>query len=171
MGSALISIRADTKQLLLLNQKLHRFEAELANREKPLKRIKQRQNDVWMQSFRSNGSRYGGWAALSPYTVADRRRLGFAPGPTLQRTGRLMRWVDTKNKEGIVAAESIHWEFHASGAKDGSYAVFHNEGYHSWAYDVGVPSRKIWDLNEKDEKLAEAELNKWVKTIVTKYLS
>lgn len=44
-------------------------------------------------NFREQTSGYGGWAALAPSTLRDRRRRGYPPGPILTRSGALREHV------------------------------------------------------------------------------
>jgi hypothetical protein len=140
-----------------------------ATQRQPLEKIKRRQNDVWMQNFAGGGGRYGGWAGLTSYTMRERGRLGYGPGPTLVRSGRLMGWMQRENKAAKVAADSLLWSFHGSGAKDGSYAVFHSEGFYSTLFQRPVAARKIWDINADDEAMMEEEINHWVDDVVARY--
>lgn len=52
--------------------------------------------DAHRAVFQSEGAAgRGPWPALSPRTIAERRRLGFGPGPILVRTGQLRDHVLT----------------------------------------------------------------------------
>ena len=79
-------------------------------------------------NFMSQGGLYGGWAPLSPYTVADREKHGFPPAPMMYRTGTLMdSLVSLEGPPNVIGPEE------ATFGTDVSYAEFHQYGTHNMA--------------------------------------
>jgi phage gpG-like protein len=139
----------------------------LDERQPLMQRIKDRQIRRWATNFNSQGALYGAWPALSPFTLARRAREG-SGSKMLVRTGRLVSWVTANNRAGVVDNQSVHWNFRFSG-KDGSYAVFHNDGYYSVLYKAPVPARLIWDLNEQDENEIAELTEDYVDAVIARY--
>lgn len=157
------SIRALDK----LSSDTAKFRDDLADRSRPLKKVKRRQIARWQKHFRSEGGEYGRWKPLAPATVANR---GGSAHPILIQSGRMLGWVNTQNNAGIVSAQSVHWDFSGDGS-DGSYAVFHQTGSVNVPWRTTNPARKIWELDEQDESTAEEILQEYVDGIVRKYYS
>lgn len=151
------------KSLVKLRDSLHDLKPAF-------EKIKKRQIKRWDQNFTGEGRFYGNWAALEESTVIDRRNKGYGPRPILVRGGSLLGWVNEHNQAGKVAAQSVHWEFQGvSGGAGGASAPFHSEGFYNVAAGRDVHPRKIWDLNEDDEKNAEDEMNRYIDRIIARY--
>jgi phage gpG-like protein len=84
-------------------------------------------------NFAVQGSLYGGWTPLAPYTVQDRIKHGFGgPAPILVRDGSLMDSLTTLDgPPNVIGPES------ATFGTDISYAKFHQYGTHR------MPKREI----------------------------
>lgn len=158
------NIRSTTRALVSLRR-------ELQNPQDGLERVKKKQISRWTKNFRNQGSEYGTWAALAESTIAGRRARGQPAGPILQASGALLNVFNTENQAGIIAAQSIHWQFHGvSGGAGGATGPFHGEGFYNVpAGGVWVPPRVIWDLDQEDEENAEREMLKHIDRVIARY--
>lgn len=168
----MLSVDVATTTLDQLIADMIEMRSKLEDRKKPLYAIKKYQLRRWAKNFDQEGKIYGAWRPLRLYTQIDRAFQGYAPAhPILQREGTLLSWVTQKNKEGKFAADAITWEFHANGAKDGSYAVFHDTGYFNRPFNTYVPPRVIWDVNAEDEDANEKRMANYVDSVLAQYFS
>lgn len=168
----MFNIHVDYGELSTFVANLRGMKLRLEDYTKPLQAIKKYQIRRWAKNFTSEGGIYGAWAPLAAYTNDERESEGYPrEHPILRRSGKLLGWVDTHNKLGKVSADAVYWEFHASGAKDGSYAVFHDGGFFSTKFGVPVPSRVIWDVNSDDEDGNEKRVANYVEQVLQDYFT
>ena len=94
------------------------------------------------EMFGGEGGSRAPWAALSPYTVADRIRKGY-PGehPILVRSGDLKRSILRKQDPFHILEK--HRDYIDTGTKV-FYAIFHQTGTRK------MPARKIYYLSVKN---------------------
>lgn len=90
--------------------------------------------------------------------MATYLRRGGSRSANIKQGGMLHAWV----KDNILAdvfinsgaEQSTLWTFTATGAKDGSYAVYHDTGYttspRSMIPNKHVPSRRVFGVNDDD---------------------
>ena len=153
-----------------------RAEAKLRDRREPLQRIKKRQVQRWQNNFFTQGGEYGSkWAPLSPFTVG--RRIGGADIPLVE-TGGLLTHFTRLNAAGEVSNEAVTWNMSNAGGFGGAahileqhFGISPNRGKPLGPnVQMGdVPSRPLWDLDDKDEEQTGDLLYEWVGRIVNQY--
>lgn len=84
-----LDIRVDGDNIL--REALVNVGEKLEDFTEPLRGAGQLLLDDVRRNFDTEGGYVGGWVPLSASTIADRKRLGFGPGPILHRTGRYKR--------------------------------------------------------------------------------
>lgn len=177
---------------------LKRLGNKLKHREQLHRTMRNYQRKRWRDNLYNEGSIYGPWQELKESTNEIRAARGFreghpilyqAPGgsrarpiknmPNYLKRGRTSRggmlhaWV----KENVLAdqfyeyggANSTIWKFTASGGKDGSYAVYHDQGYTTGGMIPGkaVPARRIFWIDDEDEGFFERETEKYVDRVLS----
>lgn len=75
--------------------------ARSTNMTPAMKRVGEYLMGATLRTFKAEG-RPRRWQALSPLTIADRRRLGFSDGPILKRTGTLERSLTQPGARGSI---------------------------------------------------------------------
>lgn len=151
-----------------LKKALQTLYDRLLNRSEPLRKIKRRQISRWARNFDSQGRIYGQWPALSPtWTIPERGRLGFGPGPILVREGKLRSHFVRSNEDGEVTNQAIQWNFRN---KPDAYIVTHHLGMpNPIPGRRRIPPRPLWDLDPEDEDAAQKIMDEWVDRIIKRY--
>lgn len=75
--------------------------ARSTNLQPAMLRVGQYLMGATLRTFEAEG-RPRKWQKLSPRTIADRKRLGFAAGPILERTGELKRSLTQRGAKGSI---------------------------------------------------------------------
>lgn len=105
------------------------------------------------RTFKAEG-RPRRWQALSPMTIADRRRQGFGDGPILRRTGTLERSLTQPGARGSI------FEPRPRSLRYGSrlnYFEVHQKG-------IGVPKRVMLIIQRQDKSQISRILNTYSRT-------
>jgi hypothetical protein len=154
---SIISFRVSSntlRQFARAAKKLENADELLKDRRELLREIRQEQSERWAEHFMSEGS--GEWDETSMFQQRRRVQEGYAPQPTLFRSGSTFSWFDAQNRRGRVNAASITWNFTN---REGAYTVSHHTGY-----DLGgstVPARELWPLERYEDEIAD-QIEEWV---------
>lgn len=159
----MIGFQVDLNNLQNMITKIGLLKARLNDRSEPLERIKSNQNKRWDANFTAEGRLYDPWAPLTAFTRREKAAKGFGNMPLLVRTGTLSSWVNAAQEDANVGMKTLTWIFKSTGSRtDGSYAVFHSQGYHNtWAQRFIAP-RVLWKLDSRDEQNAVDTLDQWI---------
>lgn len=95
------------------------------------------------------------WQALSPTTIADRARKGFAPGPILVRTRRLMNSLTRRGAPGLVLRARPRSLQYTS-----TVPYFK---YHQFGTDR-IPARVMLLLQKQDHSQISRIINTYIRT-------
>lgn len=166
----MIGISVDLTDLKDLQLRLTAAHHRIANRSKPHKEIKNRQNARWQTNWSSQGNEYGKkWAPLADATVRDRRKLqkrgllvgGARPaGPPLLRTGKLQGDLRASWQTSIVASGITAWTFEG-------YLIYHHYGFNNIRAGKFVAPRVLFPLDDKDEREIRKIIEDWVHSSLT----
>lgn len=189
----MIGFLIETRDLRRALRQLKKVKNKLEHREELHRKMRTYQRARWRENLYNEGAIYGPWQELTDTTNIVRQKRGFREGhPILfeapgggqaprsmpkylrrarpRRGGLLHAWV----KENILAdrffdyggINSTIWRFTATGQSDGSYAVYHDQGYTTGATSMiplkGVPARTVFDINDEDEQKFENQLEAYV---------
>ena len=167
----MITIKVDVKGLDAAIKRMEKGRDKLDDLKEPLDTIKTKQTRRWAQNFTSEGGIYDKWAPLSPeWTIPERKAQGYGAGPILIRQGTLLAHFVEQNEAGEVTNDAINWTMTNKGGDRGYAAstVSMHTGY-TTALNTVVPARKLWDLDETDQRNAEKELEKYVERVIKRY--
>ena len=142
--------------------KVQLAKAKSRKRKTLMTEVRRRQARAWLRNFDAEGGRYGGWEALSPRTVRNRKWMGYGPGPKLKRSLKLRNIVSNQSYRGIVDDSAVTWDFvnTGSGSDQGGYPLYHTLG------TKHIPPRVFWWLNEKDTVSAKNAGREWLNTLI-----
>lgn len=143
-----------------------RVETELRDRRQAHEEMKDYQTQRWTDNYSGEGSIYGGWAALASSTLADRKRLGFGPGPILMRAGGTFSSFGSQNEAGRVGADYTDWVFRN---QPPNYPVTFDQGISSSAVP-NQPVRKLWDINGEDEARLVEIMDDYVDSVLAQLM-
>lgn len=158
----MISFEIDMSDVQEAIRKVQLLKSRLNDRTEPLREIKSEQNKRWDANFTVQGRLYSPWAPLTAFSARDKAAKGFGAMPLLVRTGRMSSWVHAEQEKANVGMKTLTWNFVGTGAKDGSYAVFHSAGYYNTWGKRFIDPRVIWDLDGRDEANAVNTLDEWI---------
>jgi len=165
----MISISVDTSQITDAIRRVGKFISALQHRQDLNQMLKEEQNERWARNFESQGGEYEDWQDTSMSYQQQRTREGFAPTPTLFRSGRTFLHFIVQNEAAGVSNNAVNWNFsNRIAGRNGAYTVSHHTGYTLGGSTV--PARLLWDLDEEDEDRGAADVEMWVDANAEKYL-
>jgi len=120
-------------------------------------RFKSEMSAIEEERFSSEG--YGEWDPLADSTLRQRARLGFGPGPILQRTRNLMDSLVDPARAAQTSARTMSW------GTDVSYAGFHQDG---GSIAGRPPQRVILEVRAEDRRRLETQMVSWINEVAAR---
>lgn len=165
----MISLDVNTTEIDRFIQDIKSFVQALNNREELMQDIKSEQVERWNANVTSQGAEYSQWKPTSRSYQQQRVREGWQAQPTLDRSGKTILHVIRMNEDGTVTNNSAEWNFENNVAgRAGQYPVSHDQGYQLGSSTV--PSRVIWELDEKDVDRGAREVDEWLGGVIATHL-
>lgn len=104
----------------ILNRKLQKLSTNIKNARKPLEQSGKYVIKQSVKNFQTEGATLQSkWKPLSPFTMAQKSKLGFGAKKILQRTGKLMRSIKIiqLNKFLVkISSKNPYYKYHQSTA-------------------------------------------------------
>ena len=139
-----ITIRQNFRGINELKQKLR-------NPKPYLKKVGEELVDYYKENMESEGQKLlkKQWTSLSPWTIAEKQRLGFGSKKILERTGKLrkgIKIVRLLNKKVIISNKVEYFAQHQQGDKSKK-----------------LPQREIIGINDEATTIAVNQIKKSLK--------
>jgi phage gpG-like protein len=131
LGTRAVEVRIEFDGVERMSRMFPLLEKDIADMSDIFRDVEKAMLDEMSNVFDAEGP---GWQALAPATIADRRAKGFAPGPILDRTGRLRASLDDAGDTDHI--RDITPTTFVFGSRT-PYAIFHQRGTST------IPQRQI----------------------------